>query len=232
MFDFSQNSLLIISIFYSLGFFVIFLAIMLQRGYTAHFELADSFMFLAGFGLMHGIGDFLVVLPSILGNVRDFEPTIRLISKYFNAVSFMFLYLFGLTVFLERITIKDKIRWGVYMAPIITLVLFIIAVNPFKDVVSSEAVYRLFLGFPSSLLAALALIKTSGRFSELKLSKIVFDFRGAAAGFLFYAIFTGLFFVSYPESSMVLGIPVQLLRALSAMVIAFFTIRFLAVFKV
>lgn len=228
--DFFQQNLFLISIFYSLSFFVIFFAIVLEREHTANFEFVNTFMYLAGFGLLHGLGDILFVLPHAFSISQTNLAVIFKAAKYFIAGSYIFLYLFGLSVFLDKSS--HKIRWVVYVSPVITLVLFIITINPFENVIGTEVIYRLFLGFPSAMLAAMALLKISTRFRQLRLKKIVVDFRGAAVSFLLYGIFAGLFFASYPKSILVLGImPIQLLRALAAILIAFFTIRILAVFK-
>lgn len=229
MSEFLERNLLTVFVFYSLAFFVIFFAIILRRGHTARFDLVNTFMFLAGFGLMHGIGDFLVIVPPIFKlSVAD-AIIVGLIAKYFAAVSFIFLYFFGLAVFLDKQA--NRIKWAVYTSPIFTVVLFLLAANPFQNAISSEIIFRLFLGLPSSMFAALALWNMSNRFKALNMSRIVMDFRGAAIAFLFYGIFAGLFFTSYPGSTLILGLPVQVFRAIAAIAIACFTVRILSVFE-
>jgi hypothetical protein len=229
MSGFFQDNLLIISIFYALSFFAIFFAIMLQRGNTAHFEFVNTFMYLAGFGLIHGIGDLLVVAPALLNVTSSQEASIILMGRFFCALSFLFLYFFGLTVFSD--THAKRVRWTVFSSPFFTLALFLVVVNPFEQIISSETVYRLLLGLPAAVLTALALLKMSGRFQQLGLTRAVTDFRGAAITFMLYGVFAGLFYVSYPDSVLLFGFPVQLLRALAAVLIAVFTIRILSVFK-
>jgi len=229
MSDFFNDNLLAISVFYALSFFVIFFAVVLKRASTAHFELVNDFMYLAGFGLIHALGDLLIVVPSILKLSGTQEAGIILMGKFFCALSFLFLYFFGLMVFTD--TAAKRLRWTVYSSPFFTLALFLVIVNPFENIISSETVYRLFLGLPAAVLTSLALLKMSSRFKQLGLTKAVVDFRGAAAAFFIYGVFAGLFYVSYPESVALLGMPVQFLRALAAFVIAFFTIRILSAFE-
>jgi len=229
MAEFFQDNLLAISIFYAFSFFAIFFAVILQRGSTAHFEFVNTFMYLAGFGLVHGIGDLLIVVPSMFAVSGAQEANILLMGRFFCALSFLFLYFFGLTVFVD--TQAKMTRWVVYTSPIFTLALFLVVVNPFESIVGSETIYRMLLGLPASILTALALLKMSGRFEQLGLTRTVADFRGAAITFALYGIFAGLFYVSYPDSVILLGIPVQLFRALAAFAIAFFTIRILSAFK-
>ncbi|MDI6717359.1 MAG: hypothetical protein QME63_10535, partial [Actinomycetota bacterium] len=155
---------------------------------------------------------------------------VKQIGRYFLAGSYVFLYLFGLSVFLDKAIQKTK--WIVLYSPIIIMVFFVITLNPFDQIVRTEVIFRLFLGFPSAILASAAMLKMSGRFGALKLTKIVADFRGAAISFFFYAIFTGLFWVSYPKTILILGsVPVQLLRAITVIVLAYFTVRILGIFK-
>ncbi|MBE0447398.1 MAG: hypothetical protein IBX64_04765 [Actinobacteria bacterium] len=227
--QFLLDNLTIIAVIYGLSFFVIFFAVVLQRGQSANFELVNTFLLLAGFGLLHGIGDILFVVAHNFGGVQEHKQTVIQIARYFLAGSFTFLYLFGLSVFLDKS--KQKIKWSVFAAPVITLVFFVITTNPFDHIIETQVIYRLFLGFPSAMLASMALLKMSQRFRQLNLRGIVMDFRGAALFFFLYGIFAGLFFVSYPNSILVLGLPVQLLRAAAVIGIAFFTVRIMAVFK-
>lgn len=227
--EFFLDHLFTITVVYGLSFFGIFFAIALQKGHTANFELINTFLYLAGFGLMHGIGDVVFLLPAIFETAQAYQSLIRHTGRYFIAGSYIFLYLFGLSVLLDKAT--QKAKWIVYASPIITIVFLVITINPIEHAIRTEVIYRLFLGFPSALLASLALLKMSKRFSLLNLHRIVFDFRGAALAFSAYAIFTGLFFVSFPESILVLGVPVQLLRALAVTLIAVLVFRIMAVFK-
>jgi len=229
MSNFFYENLLAISVFYALSFFVIFFAVVLKRASTAHFELVNDFIYLAGFGLIHGIGDLLIVVPSLLKLSGTQEAGILLMGKFFCALSFFFLYFFGLMVFSDNAAKRS--RWIVYSSPFFTLALFLVIVNPFESIISSETVYRLLLGLPAAVLTSLALLKMSSRFKQLGLTKAVVDFRGAAVAFFVYGVFAGLFYVSYPESVVLLGIPIQLLRAVAAFAIALFTIRILSAFE-
>ncbi len=107
---------------------------------------------------------------------------------------------------------------------------------------AAEVLARYFLYLPSSALAGLAVLFHCRVLWEMKLPHIARDCLGAAVAFGLKAILAGLVVSPAPyspasflnESSFlaVVGVPVQVFRTITALAIAYFIVRTLAVFEI
>jgi nitrate/nitrite-specific signal transduction histidine kinase len=101
---------------------------------------------------------------------------------------------------------------------------------------------RFLLYLPGSLLAGAGLISEARRLEKADFRQIARDARFAAVTFLLNALVAGLVVppgqqlfdspLNYESFQALFGVPVQLLRALSAVAIAFFVLRVLLVFRI
>ena len=233
---------------YGLSFFCMGLAILLERGRGADARLRHALRPLAGFGLVHGVHEWLEmfqgvqILPGQAANQLAWEA-LRLALLAF---SFLSLAAFGssllspteqfqrlsLTVPLVQVT-----AWG--------LGLFIMRGYFSLDNGLWEVAHvwtRYVLAIPAALLASAGLVAQQRAFRQAGLVGFGRDSLWAAVAFAWYGL-VGQTFVQpspLPPSNVfnaalflrLFGFPIQWVRAAAALVAAIFVIRFLRAFEV
>ncbi len=238
---------------YGLAFFSMGLAVWLESGRTSEFRSNRIMRFLAGFGILHGIHEWLEMF-TLLDNV-DFIELLPLVwlhgfRVFLLATSFFFLALFGIRMITLRNEQEDNGRlqtfiWITALALlwlITTLAVLQINQPPLLEaLLAVDILSRYLLGIPGAVLAARGLVLQQKTFQKRGLTRCGQDMRRASLALLLYGVVGQIF----PEISIVfpsnfinaglfqqyLGFPVQLLRTLAAIVIAFFVIRALRAFE-
>ena len=245
--EFFNRYTLLVYFVYGLVFFLLGFAIALQSRRHTHLELARSLKWLAAFGIIHGIQEWLVIIVPLQAiNVGDAASSFLLTLKLVTLIaSYFCLFQFGVEL------LKDRWPWLTYLSYLILGFLIVsLLVQRFLSGYEPVSWHRTgtiwakyLLGFPGALLAAYGLYYQAKRqIKPLKLPHIDRMFQIAALAFAAYAILTGLivppgdFFPANTINSAnfvaLVGIPAPVFRSLAGLVIAVAVIRGLEVFDV
>jgi signal transduction histidine kinase len=184
---------------YGLVFFVLGLAILFQSRRYSRLDLARSLLWLAAFGLLHGLYEWGELFSPFQERYLT-RPAILLLHVshlIFFGLSVLCLFEFGV-VLLRPSNYARRLRFvpaGVFIA----WCLFCFAVLPqlMNDPVewhsTTEALARYCIAFPAALLAAYSLRQqTFERISPLNVPRIVNMLRVAGVALALYAVFGGL----------------------------------------
>jgi len=227
-----NKNLDIIFLIYGASFFSMGVTIFTQRpSKESSFKLAYILWLLAAFGIIHGINEWLDMIAIIKGFHSKIWNTT---SAIILTLSFIFLFEFG-----RRLTVLHTKRffnkWFSIIPALIVTVLIFIPGQP-------QSIWpRYFLGLPAGLLSAYGLIfYYKDNKTILKMLKIRQYFFIAAWVLGIYAILGGLitpkgsFFLSSiinnSSFSKNFGIPVQLLRAICAIILSIASYNILKIF--
>ncbi|WP_420266350.1 PAS domain-containing sensor histidine kinase [Candidatus Magnetominusculus dajiuhuensis] len=229
---------------YGLSFIVMGLAIALKPKEGSAFKWTGTLWLLAGFGLLHGVNEWLDMWVIIKGT----DKTLDLIRWFCLVGSYVFLFEFGRR--LVRVSVVDspscQLMAARYMgwwltAGAVGLVLFIRIV--FQNILNLDsAAARYLLGFIGSLMTAYGFYSyyrcDKNMLSKINVKKYFFI---TSAAFFVYGILGGLVVnrgAFFPANILntdsflkAVGIPVQALRAGIALVIAFSMINILKIFN-
>ncbi len=246
-FQFIYTNIVFVYFIYGLAFFVMGVAIAFEYRKSSNLHLADSISFLAAFGLLHSITEWsdmfaLIFNSQMAVNQVFFVKTLKLVALGISAV---YLGQFGAKLLVSTWQRAFWIKW-IPTALFATWILFVATFQYFYPSINwqifGEISARYIVYFPSSLLAALALLLQRRTFLDMKLPNLASASRWAALAFLANGFLAGLivpaadFFpasiFNYASFLLELGIPVQVFRALAALTIALFTVRILRVFEV
>jgi signal transduction histidine kinase len=242
------TSYVLIFFFYGLAFFVMGLAILLERGHGSNARLRVALAPLAAFGLIHGshewleMFDGLGILPWAVPGHNNWE----LLRITLLASSFLTLSMFGASL-LDRVRPQPRLRWveavsllGLWLLGETVLLSRLGITAAFWD--AADVWTRYMLAVPAALLAAAGLLQQRRAFERAGLPQFGLDCLMAAVAFLIY----GLIGQTFPRPSVLppstvvnselflslFGVPVQLLRAGMAILASFFVMRFLRSFEV
>jgi hypothetical protein len=202
-----SDHMLVVFFCYGLAFFLLGIAILLQPKQGSAFKLGNHLWLLAGFGLLHGLNEWMDMFLT-LGDTY-WTPlgteVIKIASFYFMAASFICLLHFGL------INLQNRPKYSfIKLTASIPSLLFLVAVTSYgvstgfsgQCLQLIQILGRYLLGFPGVVLAAI------GFWRQRKLSYTEgLNFRqadrslmGMAAVFAVYAFFAGLVVPSAPFS--------------------------------
>ena len=214
---------------YGLAFVILGLSLFLLPKQGISSRLLPSLWLLAVFGITHGFDEWVILAGSLTGN----PPWVRIADEMLLVVSYGFLFEFGRRLIhacastsRPRNCLIRATHPGVYA--IIGAGLLLGAV---LDPVHGLAAFsRYLLGFPGSALTATGLllcVRCEGR--TVRSKPLLLPFYSAAAAFLVYAVLGGLIVRGgrlFPSSVLnetsfllTVGMPVQLFRAFSAVLI-------------
>ncbi len=256
MADFFEHNLVVIFFIYGLAFFSMGLAIWLasSRFRTSEFRLAEALLLLAGFGIVHGLQewfDMFLLLDERGGtNIPPWLllPEVRLLHL---VTSFLLLVAFGIKLlFANRRTNSSGDRFAVVGAGaflglwLVSVGLTWLVFRPerMEMIAAADVLARYTLGLTGAVIAAWAIWLEQRNFKEQKMARFGRALLGAAATLLVYGIVGQLFTRSsfiFPSNVLnsdlfldVFGFPVQLLRAVLAVLMAVFIIRALNAFEI
>jgi methyl-accepting chemotaxis protein len=244
-----SDHMLVVFFLYGLAFFLLGIAILLQPRHGSAFDLGKALWLLAGFGLLHSLGewmDMFLTLGDAYWTTLGTE-VIKIASFYFGAASFVFLLQFGLRIIFQN---GSKYQY-LERIVLIACLLFLVAVTSYgvsnnfsgQWLLLGQILMRNLLGFPGAILTAI------GFWQQRKLSDIqsLSSYRvdrslvGMVAVFALYAFFAGLvvprasFFpasvFNYATFENAVGIPVQVFRAACALLAAYFITGILNIFN-
>jgi signal transduction histidine kinase len=236
--------------FYGLAFFSLGLALLIESGRASELGFARSMRLLAGFGLLHGTHEWLHMFErgALLYPGTDIFPTWLLwVRLAILAASFIALTAFGEhLLFIDR---RDRpFRWRLTLSITIWYLLSCVIVEvtyrldeaAWIDAV--DVLARYVLGIPGTVVACWALWMQRKIFAEQGMERFVRDLTIAALALAFYGIIGQFFtkssaiFPSYIINCdlflQLTGIPVQVFRAVMAVIVTVAMIRVLRALEV
>ena len=244
-----SDHMLLVFFIYGLAFFLLGMAILLQPRWGSAFNIGNSLWLLAGFGILHGLGEWMDMFLTLGDTYWTPLGTglIKIASFYLAAASYAYLLQFSLRI-ISRKRAKDEF---LKRAALLASLLFLVAVTSYgistgfsgQWLVLSQILMRYLLGFPGAILTAL------GFWQQRKLSDIeglssrhiYRSLMAMVAVFAAYAFFAGLvvpsapFFpasvLNYATFQEAVGFPVQLFRTACALLAAYFITGILNIFN-
>jgi signal transduction histidine kinase len=238
----------LIFLVYGLAFFSMGLAIILEGGRALDTRLRHALRPLAAFGLVHGAHEWFEMFQG-LGLLPD---QVRLFLAWealrlgLLAFSFLSLAAFGASLLAPN----AQFRRLSLLLPLAQVMVWGVGLLLFKNQYSllnglwgiANVWTRYVLAIPAAVVAALGLVAQQRAFRQAGLKRFGRDSLWAAVAVAWYGLVGQLFTQTSPLPPsdwlnqdlflQVFGFPVQLLRALTAVMVATFVIRFLRAFEV
>ncbi|MHC4467193.1 MAG: PAS domain-containing protein [Planctomycetota bacterium] len=221
---------------YGLAFFALGLVIVAYPKKGSMFKLAKHIWLIAGFGLLHGVNEWLDMFMSI---GEPFPPDVLKIVRMITLVgSFLFLLRFGTKVIVET---QKKLHFLEFV-PVVLFALWVFVLVISKErLLVGDITARYFLCAPGAFLTSLGLFLQIPQFKKTKLQVVVWNLQLTAATFLLYGILAGLIvkkapffganFLNYDMFISIFGVPVQIFRAVCAVVLACTMAYVLSIFR-
>ncbi|MFN2105841.1 MAG: histidine kinase [Candidatus Promineifilaceae bacterium] len=247
-----EQHLITIYFFYGLAFFSMGLALLVETGRSSEFPFAEAMAPLAAFGIIHGFHEWLEMFQLLEISGAAAVPDWLLsdgLRLFILVVSFALLVVFGVRLVYANHRPEVDGRLEAAAAALILIVVWAISVLAARQIYSlsgselaatADVLGRYILAIPGALLAAWAIILEQRTFSARGMSGFGRALFGAAVALIIYGTIGQLFTKTSPifpsnviNSELFLslfGLPVQLLRALCAIIMTLFIIRALRFF--
>ncbi len=223
---------------YGLAFFVLGLVILVYPKKDSKFDLAHRIWMVGAFGVIHGLNEWLDMFIRIGGPL---PPDLLAQARMFVLpVSFFWLVLFGTTILSANARRGHMLR----VIPALLAVGWLVALlldEPARRPMVENIWSRYLLCLPGTLLTAWALLFEMRRFRAMGLHAVTRNLAIGAVTFVAYGIFAGVFvrkadffpanILNYETFTSLTGLPVQIFRAICAVVAAWSIIRVLDVFR-
>ena len=223
---------------YGLGFFILGFAIMLYPKKNSAFALAEHLHLIAGFGLLHGINEWLDMFIKIYQSSDTTVLVLELIRAATLPTSFLCLVHFG-----TRVIPLSHRRLGSFrlLTPVLAAIWFVVFMLGPRNLLMWDVWSRYLLCFPGAFLASWGLMCQLPEFRKTGFLRVVLSLKIAAGSFLCYSVIAGLvvkpadFFpasvLNYHFFDDHLGAPVQVFRTVCALAMAFGIVRILSIFR-
>ncbi len=235
----------VIYFFYGLAFFSMGLLVAMEGGRSTDTRLRMALRPLAGFGLVHAAHEWLTMFVT-MGHVdQNLLVIISFVSLVLLAFSFLSLAAFG-----AYLVLGSDSTWRVALIiPLVLEAIWVFGIVSFKGQYFQEDLTavadtwtRYSLAIPAGLLAAAGLVVQQRAFRRAGLVRFGRDSLWASIAFGWYSLVGQLFTTpsKLPPSNFLntelflatFGFPIQLLRAVMAIFVSIFVIRFLRAFQV
>lgn len=220
---------------YGLAFFTLGLAIFIYPKKDTAFKLSKDLCLIGAFGLLHGINEWIDMFMFV--RTPQELLALKIIRAFIMPLSFVFLVQFGTKVIAET---KKEFGWIKNLAFILTFAWVCVFTLTKERFLYGDVWGRYLLGFPGAILTAYALILQLSNFKDVKLVSVKRNLKISASFFVFYAVLAGIIVpkagfvpasvLNYTLFLDIFGFPVQILRALFAVIIAISIGKVLAVF--
>lgn len=231
---------------YGLAFFSMGLLVAFEGGHSTDERLRKALRPLIGFGLVHGLHEWLKMFDFLLLQMgHTFHPQLVGVELATLAFSFLSLAAFG-GFLLSKTETAQRMSLIVPLALetiwVFGLANFISRYDPQEMLAVADVWTRYILAIPASALAAVGLVGQQRAFRQAGLVTFGRDSLWAAVAFGWYGLLGQLFVPPspIPPSTFInerlfidlFSFPVQVFRALMAVAASFFVIRFLRAFQV
>ncbi len=204
----SNSTLTLIYLIYGLSFLGMSLGITVSLRRTGKIRLLTGFHWLALFGLVHGLHEWVDLVFLLWGPLH---PALELLDALALLVSFVFLLQFALGTLLYRVPLK-LYQWIPLAAA--GIVVFFLAITGDLTPDRIELASRWILGWSGALASGAAMVYLAKKLHDLGLLSRRFGALVATGGFLGYSVAVVLV-DSGPG-----GIPIPLIRTFFAVVIS------------
>ncbi|MCA9927048.1 MAG: GAF domain-containing sensor histidine kinase [Anaerolineales bacterium] len=251
MANFFEQNIVIIYFFYGLSFFCMGLFVWVESGRASTFRLARAMGPLAGFGIFHGLHEWIEMFQNMPTSVQLPEWVLAESLRLTHLVlSFALLVIFGVRlVYANHQKAKHEKLFAILATGSLLIVwagsIFITQrVYPVghDDLLTAvDVLARYILGIPGALLAAWAIILEQQSFQRYGLTKSGNDLMRAALALIIYGLIGQIFVKEsflFPSNIInsnlfvhTFGIPVQLFRAVAATTMAVFVVRAMRAFE-
>jgi signal transduction histidine kinase len=242
--SFWEHAIVIIFFFYGLAFYSMGLALLVESGRASELGFARSMRLLAGFGLLHGIHEWMDMLDQGINLYfqRPFPICLCWLRLALLVTSFVALLAFG-----EQLLARERDQrspsWRLTIAATAWFAFSTFAVQVIYQLDErswlnvAEVLARYVTGIPGSMLAFWALWRQRAIFRQQGMGRFVSHLTVAAGALALYGI-VGQFVTRpsfiFPANILntdlflrVTGFPIQLFRALMATILAIAMIRVL-----
>jgi signal transduction histidine kinase len=222
------------------------LLVIMEGNRASDIRLRKALRPLAGFGILHGMHEWVEMFDQIQQLVGHIAPVIpQFMRLALLAVSFVSLIAFG-TYLLAYTEATQRV---IMLVPISLEAIWVFGLASFRGHYPTDSIWavadawtRYTLAMPAGVLAAIGLVVQQRAFRRSGLVSFGRDALWAAVAFAWYGV-VGQFFVQatvLPPSNIIndelflriFGFPVQLFRAAMAVAASIFVIRFLRAFQV
>ncbi|MHB0976776.1 MAG: GAF domain-containing SpoIIE family protein phosphatase [Candidatus Aquicultorales bacterium] len=238
----TKTEFAIIYFLYGLAFFSMGIALLPLFTRPSSFPLVRALPWLAGFGIVHGIHEWIEFLE-ITGALRTASLAFTVGGLATLTVSVFLLFQFGVELTFK---LTKTGRW-IRLVPLAALVIWlcIFFAFDFFDNLATAHLYgdvfaRYLMYLPGSIVAGLALYFQYRLLASAGFKRLVFYLLGAALLFWLNAFFAGLVVprAPFPPASFlnreafldVVGVPVVVFRALTALGVTFFVLMSMRIF--
>ena len=238
--------ILLVYFFYGLSFFSMGVLVAIEGGRSADPRLRRALRPLAGFGLLHGLHEWLEMYQQFELLLGVKEPVVfEGIRLAILAFSFVTLIAFGSYLLAS----SPALQRMVLLVPLGLEAVWVFGLMSFRSIYSVGQMWavadvwtRYSLAIPAGILASIGLVAQQRAFRRSGLVRFGQDALWAAVAFAWYGVIGQLFtqtsvlppstFLNQDLFLRLFGFPIQLLRAVSAIVAAVFVMRFLRAFQV
>jgi signal transduction histidine kinase len=227
--------MIFIYFFYGLAFFTLGTSLLFYPKKKSRFHIAGTLTFIAIFGILHGINEWidmfkLIQQPTVI-------PSLSIAGLIILPVSFFFLFLFGT----KSVSQLNKKYSALNTLPIFLFITWtIITTFSTEHFLIGNIWARYLLGIPATFLSSYALILNLPYFKK-NIPSVTGVIKIAAGTFFFYGVFSGIivpeagFFPASFINDIVFnnnfGIPVQVFRTFCAIVLAHSMLSILHIFN-
>ncbi|MFN8447747.1 MAG: sensor histidine kinase [Anaerolineae bacterium] len=244
-----EEALIIIFFFYGLAFYSMGLALFVESGRASELGFARSMRLLAGFGILHGIHEWLDMTQQgvMVYHHLPIYTWLMWVRLAILVTSFLSLLLFGEQL-LGQANMIRKPYWRITVGAALWYAISCIVVRVTYQLSdetwleAADVLARYILGISSGLLACWALWRQRAIFRERGMDLFVRDLTVAAISLALYGV-VGQFFAQpstiFPSNVInsemfqgLLGFPIQLFRAVTAGIVAISMIRVLRALEV
>jgi signal transduction histidine kinase len=232
---------------YGLAFFSMGLALWIESGRASELGFARSMRLLAGFGLLHGIHEWIVFAQQLLSiyGAPPLPTAIYWLRVALLVTSFLMLLAFG--EHLRALDKQSQMRTGLILLAVVWYVVSCVGIqaalslDEIEWIMLCQVLARYIIGIPASLLAGIVLFRQRQNIENQYMRRYASDFTIAALAMLIYGV-VGQIFVReapiFPANILnnalfisIFGFPVEVLRAGVAVVLAISVISALRVIE-
>lgn len=229
---------------YGLAYFSLGLAVSLEARRTSRLPLGRQLPWLGAFGFSHCLVEWIDMLR-LMPMLDEWSTVLLAARTLLLPFSALMLVIFGIGLIKEA---GELPRW-LQLAPVVLIVplslllsyALIVSITEPPRAVAMDVWSRYLLYFPGCVLSAFGFLRQWKRLSSGRLREQRTPLLGAASGFLINAVVAGLIvpaapfgpaaWLNYTTVEATLGIPVQLLRTATALLVTISVILSLRVFE-
>ena len=234
---------------YGLVFFLMGFGILLKNRQYSRFSLAKHLHWLALFGIVHAFADWGHLFIPIHKQYasEEFYVTLRMIRIIINALSFTFLFQFGISLLLDTIKKWYKLKYLpviLFILWFLQLILYINLINIEGDdlwwVRVGDIWSRYILALSGGILSAFSIYIQRKEFDRFKQEKFIKMLYLTSISLIAYSLVAGvvvpkapLLMASFINSEiffLLTGIPIEVFRALLGLIMALSTLSIIRVF--